>query len=338
MIKRTLRIRMDRSFSKFSSSDREEFLSDLSNISGCPVEEIEHVKFSSGCVIFDGELDGEAIARLIEYFEKKNSLADDVPSQIQGFVAFCKKWSVDSLHSYLRVKIEAEKKEPEKQKDSVIFIHGWRGDEDSFGKMPAYISERTECLTGVYSYPTGIWEKSPSIDMIARNFDNWVRNNVSSQRIAIVAHSMGGLVARRFVSLQFERSDRIDNLIRLFVFIASPHNGAVLANIGRHVPTFRKIQLNDLSTDSSFLFSLNADWNKWVLSKYSKESSIRCIVGANDKVVPINSAIGLDPNPIPILEAGHIDIVKPEDENSEVVITASRLLQESGFKAKNSSS
>lgn len=329
---------MDRSFSKFSNADREEFLSDLSNISGCPVEEIEDVKFSSGCVIFDGELDREAVKRLIEYFEKKNSLAEDVPSQLQDFVEFCKKWSVDSLHSYLRVKIEGEKKEPAKQKDSVVFIHGWRGDEDSFGKMPTYVSEKTECQTGIYSYPTGIWEKSPSIDMIARNFDNWLRNNVSSRRIAIVAHSMGGLVARRFVSLQFERADRIDNLVRLFVFIASPHNGAVLANIGRHVPTFRQVQLNDLSTDSSFLFSLNADWNKWVSSDYSKGSTIRCIVGANDKVVSINSAIGLDPNPIPILEAGHIDIVKPEDENDEVVITTSRLLRESGFEAKNASS
>lgn len=337
MIKRTLRIRMDRSFSKFSNADREEFLSDLSNISGCPVEEIGHVKFSSGCVIFDGELDREAVERLIEYFEKKNSLVDDTPSQIKDFVQFCEKWSVDSLHSYLRVKIEEEKKEPETQKDSVVFIHGWRGSEDSFGKMPTYISESTECQTGVYSYPTGIWEKSPSIDMIARNFDNWVRNTVSSKRIAIVAHSMGGLVARRFVSLQFERTDRIDNLVRLFVFIASPHNGAVLGNIGRHVPTFRKVQLNDLSTDSSFLFSLNADWNKWTSSDYSNDSTIRCIVGANDKVVSINSAIGLDPNPIPILDAGHIDIVKPEDQNDEVVVTTSRLLVESGFEAKNSS-
>tara|TARA_R110001599_G_scaffold172307_1_gene363684 strand:- start:1426 stop:2442 length:1017 start_codon:yes stop_codon:yes gene_type:complete len=338
MDKRTLRIKMDRSFSKFSNAEREEFLSDLSDISGCPIEEIEHVRFSSGCVIFDGSLDREAVGRLIEYFEKKNALVDDVPSQIKVFVEFCEKWSINSLHSYIRVKLEAEKKGPEKQKNSVVFIHGWRGDEDSFGKIPTYVSKSTKCQTLVYSYPTSIWRKSPSIDMIARNFDNWVRNNVSSERIAIVAHSMGGLVARRFVSLQFERADRIDNLIRLFVFIASPHNGAVLANIGRHVPTFRKVQLNDLSTESSFLFSLNADWNKWVSSKYSKDISIRCIVGANDKVVSINSAIGLDPNPIPILEAGHIDIVKPENENDEVVITTSRLLKESGFEAWNGSS
>jgi hypothetical protein len=104
------------------------------------------------------------------------------------------------------------------------------------------------------------------------------------------------------------------------------------------VPTFRKVQLDDLGTDSSFLFSLNADWNKWASSEYSKESAIRCIVGGNDKVVSINSAIGLDPNPIPILEAGHIDIVKPADENDEVVVTTSRLLRDSGFEAKNVSS
>ncbi|MEM0966501.1 MAG: hypothetical protein AAGJ81_10165 [Verrucomicrobiota bacterium] len=326
---------MNREFSDFSDSDRVEFLSDLSKISGCPVDEIADVRFSSGCVIFDGDLDNEAVKRLIEYFEIGSSFDGEVPSQLQDFLEFCKKWSVDSLHSHFRIRVEEEKKAPEKQKDSVLFIHGWCGGEDSFGDMPSYISENVDCQIGLYTYPTGIWRKSPSLEMIARNFDNWVRNNVKAQRIAIVAHSMGGVVARRFVSLQFEREDRIDRLVRLFVFIASPHNGANLANIGKHVPTLRKAQLRDLATDSSFLFSLNADWSKWTSSDYSKESVIRCIVGDEDKVVSLNSATGLDPDPIPILSAGHIDVVKPKDQNDGVVTTILRLLEESGFQMKS---
>ena len=82
----------------------------------------------------------------VEYFEKKNALVDDVPSQIKVFVEFCEKWSINSLHSYIRVKLEAEKKGPEKQKNSVVFIHGWRGDEDSFGKIPTYVSKSTSEL------------------------------------------------------------------------------------------------------------------------------------------------------------------------------------------------
>lgn len=339
MLKRNLRIRLDRSFSEFSEADREEFISDLSQISGCPVDGIDQIRFSSGCVIFDGELDREAVARLIEYFENKDDL-DEVPSQIQDLIDFCDKWSVTAVHSHLRIQIKQEEAQSTKNEDSVIFVHGWRGDEHSFAEMPSYISEHVECQSSVYTYPSGLWKNSPSIEMVARNFDNWIRNNINvkSDRIAIFAHSMGGLVARRFVSLQFERNDRVDNLIKLFTFVASPHNGAVLANIGRHVPTLRKVQLNELATDSTFLFSLNADWNKWVSSEYAKDCSIRCVVGGKDKVVPVNSAIGLDSNPIPILEAGHIDIVKPESKNDEIVLTAYRLLQESGFKVKNNNS
>ena len=54
-------------------------------------------------------------------------------------------------------------------------------------------------------------------------------------------------------------------------------------------------------------------------------------VGENDKVVPLNSAIGLDPNPVPILGAGHIDIVKPKDANDEIVETAVQFLRHAGF-------
>lgn len=331
MSKRTLRIRMDRSFSEFGKVDRENFLFDLAEISGCPENEIENIKFSRGCVIFDGELDREAVARLIEYFKCKDTLKE-APSQIQDFIEFCKKWSVTALHSHLRVQVKREEGEASKEKDAVVFIHGWRGDEESFGEMPSHIAEHVECFGKVYTYPSGLWERSPSIDMIARNFDNWIRNNVRSNKVALFAHSMGGLVARRFISLQFERRDRIDSSIKLILFIASPHNGAVLANMGGSVPFLQKAQLNELATDSNFLFSLNADWNKWMLSQYSENCSVRCVVGVKDSVVSINSAIGLDANPIPILEAGHIDIVKPASKNDEIVLTAARLLEEAGFK------
>ena len=322
---------MNLKFDSFDEIKRKEFLNDLSILSGCPVDEIDSIKFTSGCVIFDGELDKEAISRLIEFFEKKD--LNDAPSEIQDLIEFCEKWSVSNVHSYLRVSLQdSSETKQEKQDASIIFVHGWNGDDNSFGNMPEYVSEKISCKTKIYSYPTGIWSKSPSLEFVARNFDNWIRNNINSDNVAIVAHSMGGIIARRLVALQFERDDRLDKLLRQMTFIASPHNGAVLANIGKYVPTLKKTQLKDLSTDSSFLFALNSDWLKWIDSDMSNECSIRCMVGTDDKVVSVNSAMGLDSNAVPILGADHTNIVKPESPEHEVVKTTIRFLQEAGFE------
>lgn len=323
---------MDLSFNSFDSIKRSEFLDDLSHLSGCPVEEIVSVKFSSGCVNFDGDLDKEAVERIIEYFNKKEM--EDAPSEIKELVEFCEKWSVATIHSHMRVKIgdEVETKKSSST-DAVLFIHGWRGDKDSFGKMPEYVENQISCNTEIYEYPTGIWKKSPSLEFIARHLDNWVRRKITSNNIAIISHSMGGLIARRLVALQFEREDRIDTKFRQMTFIASPHNGAALASIGEYVPTLKKTQIKDLSPNSTFLFSLNSDWLKWVNSEKSNNCFTRCIIGEDDKVVPLNSAIGLDPNPVPILGAGHIDIVKPKDANDEIVEISSQFLLDAGFNS-----
>tara|TARA_R110002073_G_scaffold104666_3_gene236966 strand:+ start:127 stop:1134 length:1008 start_codon:yes stop_codon:yes gene_type:complete len=333
MRKRTLRIRMKRSFKGFDDSVRAQFLDDLSTISGCPVEEIESIRFTSGCVIFDGELDKEAVRKLIEYFDKRDM--ENAPSDIAEFKKFLEKWTVSNVHSYMRVRVEEEKPDEEpNDKTNIVFVHGWRGDEDSFGRMPEYLETHVECKGLVYEYPTGIWEKSPSLEFIARNLDNWIRNHVTTDNIAIISHSMGGLIVRRLVALQFERKDRIDSALRQLTFIASPHNGAALANLGKHVPILQKTQLRELDTGSPFLFSLNSDWLTWTQGNNSKNCSMRCIVGTGDKVVSPNSAMGLDPNPVPILNKGHIDIVKPENSDDEVILTTARFLTEAGFTKK----
>jgi hypothetical protein len=52
------------------------------------------------------------------------------------------------------------------------------------------------------------------------------------------------------------------------------------------------------------------------------------IYGLDDKVVDYASAIGLDPEAVPIFGAGHIDIVKPDSINHEVVQTISRFTRD----------
>ncbi len=324
---------MDNDFETFDDTLQAEFISDLSHITGCPVEEMESVRFSPGCVIFDCDLDIEAVIRLIEFFSKiKNK---DLTTEGKQIKEFCEKWSVTDLHSLLRISTSEQKQElPNKREDrkgAVVFVHGWLGSPDSFGEMPRYIEKRVNCSTYTYPYLTNLWKGSPALDYVSRNLDNWIRSEVREPHIAIFSHSMGGLVVRKFITLQFERPDRIDTALRQLTFIASPHNGSVLANVANYVPLLRKTQLRDLAADSLFLFSLNADWNKWVNGMNSTKCKIRSIVGTEDNLVAPNNAIGLDPNPVPILGAGHIDIVKPKKESDDVIRFAINFLLDAGF-------
>jgi len=330
MVNRPLRIRMDVDFESFDEDVKNEFLTDLSDVSGVPLEELVVTGFYSGCVIFEGELNREAIARLLEQF--KQAEKGESSQDIEPFIEFLEKWSVSSIKPKVRLKIEEDTEDGLSAKDIVIFIHGWNGSNDSFGSFPSYIAGEIVCETAVYEYPTGIWANSPSLEFIARNLDNWIRTKFrNARKISIVAHSMGGIIARRFISLQMNRSDKLENIIQI-TFIASPHNGASLADIGKHVPTFEKVQLQELSQNSPFLLAVNSDWLTWVDSNSIERNNIRSIIGTNDKVVSINNAMGLDPNAVLILGGGHKDIVKPNSEKSEVVATLAMFLENTLFE------
>ena len=51
-------------------------------------------------------------------------------------------------------------------------------------------------------------------------------------------------------------------------------------------------------------------------------------MGTADKVVSLNSARGTDTDPIPVLGAGHVDIVKPKAADGPVVTTIARLVHD----------
>ena len=333
-VPRPVRIQMDLKFSSFGAAKRKHFLSELSLISGVSLDEMKIVGFTSGCVIFSGEMDREAVARLVEYFEKGDF--EQRSSELRAFTQFCKQWSIQSVSQNIDLiaEEESEKNLRLKQKDVVLFVHGWSGAKNSFGNFPDYVEAYIDCETAIYEYPTGLWENSPSLEFISRNLDNWVRARFrNAGNISIISHSMGGILVRRLVALQRDRKGKLKNIKQL-TFIASPHNGAALADIGKHVPILEKVQLQELSPNSPFLFSLNSDWLVWMESDNIDKSNIRCIVGTNDSVVSVNNAMGLDPNAVPMLGAGHIDIVKPENSGSDIVLTSIMFLEEASFRVR----
>jgi len=319
---------MERPFETFIDADRKEFLDDLATLAGCVPKEITAVEFRRGCVIFEGELNDQEVQRLVELFDQKDD--PDPSGETASFKRFARKHSVSKIVGQSNVRITILRA-PRSGPAQVVFVHGWTGTPKSLGDMPKYLRRYIRCASLVYQYPTALWQHSPSIQFVARNLDNWMRNNVTGEHIAIIAHSMGGLVARKFVIIQPLRRERLDERIRQMTFVASPHDGAVLASVMSKIPGVRKTQLEELDPNSPFLFDLNEQWGLWHEAHVPAECRVRALFGTADSIVSVNNARGLDSEAVPILGATHENIVSPVNDKSEVVLTIARFLREAGF-------
>ncbi len=332
---RRLRIRMQQKFEDFDVASQESFIKDLCLLTGVVNEEIKNIVFRPGCVIFEGDLNESAVEKLLEMYEVFNKIKKN--EDVIGLREFLEKHSIVSVtdelvKTFAIIKNIRSKKEANNQ---VVFIHGWNGDRDSFGAFPEYIESTIDCRCLIYDYPTGILEKSPSIMYLSSNLENWLNNYVKASNVAIIAHSMGGIVTRKFIVREHWRKQPFNRRIKHISFIASPHNGATFASLGKKIPFISKKQLEEISPNSPFIFELNDQWTSWCNDNVPNGCSVRSLFGTNDNIVSTNNAKGLDINAIPILNADHTGIVKPISANDEVVVTISRLLKEAGFNGDN---
>ncbi|VXB17063.1 Alpha/beta hydrolase [Pseudomonas sp. 8AS] len=112
------------------------------------------------------------------------------------------------------------------------------------------------------------------------------------QRFHIVAHSMGGLVARRAVQL-LEANAGSQNLC-LFLTLATPWDGHPAAAKGLKqapviVPTWRDLAPGSAYLQALFAKPLPAHVRQWLLVSYSGNS--RLLTQPNDGVVPLASQL-----------------------------------------------
>ena len=319
---------MNRSYKEFMAQQKNhEFVHDLSHLAGIEENDITQIRYRSGCVVFQGQLPEDAVNRLKEAYKKRH--ADCFEPDIEDLNAFIKKHAVVDLTDNMTIKVFIHTKS--RTDRNIIFVHGWRGDANSFGNMPEMLSDKTGCKSLVYQYPTGIWEKSPEIHYISKNLDNWIRNYAGKSKLAIICHSMGGIVTRNMLVTEGWRDQKLSDQVKQLTLVASPHGGVPFAKLAKYVPTLKKTQIKDLRTDSSFLVNLNTQWSGWRQHAASKDCDVRSIFGTADAVVDPNLALGDDPSAVPILNAGHIDIVKPESDEDEIVVTINRFISESSF-------
>jgi hypothetical protein len=166
----------------------------LGVVAGCSSDEIKFLSVHRGCTIIRFEmLEGygrkllEAVGKF--YKDPKN------PGNLQELTSLATEYHVTQLYELsprLTEVILSTVAKPQVVGKSLLFVHGWRGDTGSFGKLPEFLAEMFECKASIYSYPTGIFSPSPSIIFVADALRNYIATHLEKTAIAVVCHSMGG--------------------------------------------------------------------------------------------------------------------------------------------------
>ncbi len=200
----------------------------------------------------------------------------------------------------------------------ICFVHGFCGDpESTFSPLPEFILNEKE-LSGwdilSIGYSTdlmpnigrGIWSASPDINKISE----YLQTNLEilfkhHSRVALIGHSMGGLVIQRAL-LDMRDIHKVSHVL----FFGTPSAGLRKAWFLK----WFKNQIGDMDNDGEFIQKLRTDWN----NKFSKEYPFifATIAGELDDFVPVKSSLDPFPHKYRSHTAGnHITMVKPASDS-----------------------
>jgi len=200
----------------------------------------------------------------------------------------------------------------------IFFVHGLGGHPtQTWGRFPELIANDVDLSAiwevGFFEYPTSLLHipfitKSPSVNRLAEGLRTILDLRYPQHsRILIAAHSLGGLLAKRYLCNEVAAGRPLRS--GKLVLFAVPNNGASLANVATLI-SWRHRQLAQLCRNSDFLEALNSEWHNRKL-----ETQVLCtyVMGGVDQVVAPDSARGgpddtrLRTDP----EEDHRSLVKP---------------------------
>lgn len=112
----------------------------------------------------------------------------------------------------------------------IIFIHGWHSDGAVWGGMKSYAETQGYKASELHVYDYSGMTNNPGIleisSRLAGEVDEIAKTSPDG-KVDIVAHSMGGLVARAYIK-EFGGLNKVKH----FVSMGTPNHGTIVANIG----------------------------------------------------------------------------------------------------------
>jgi len=207
---------------------------------------------------------------------------------------------------------------------AIVFIHGFGGGpETTWGKFPAFLADdRRLSDWDIFSVGyasrlepdiVGIWRANAPIDRLAVMFRTACITPPLSRykSLALIAHSMGGLVVQRAL---VDSSDVAARVSDLFMF-GTPSAGLRRAGLF----SFLKRQVRDLTERSEFIVDLRVRWTE----RFGERPPFRCfraIAGDQDEFVPSSSSLDpFAPDQRFVVPGNHLQVVKPSTPDNLAV-------------------
>jgi pimeloyl-ACP methyl ester carboxylesterase len=210
----------------------------------------------------------------------------------------------------------------ENSTNAVIFVHGFSGEaSDTFGNIPQYIIEDPK-MKGWDMFPLGysenvkpsmgrgIWASVEDITRISDNLSSAIEHKFKKyKRIAIVCHSLGGLVVQRaLLDLAEQDINRVSHVILFGCPSAGVDPGLGSKGIYK--------RLKELYTDQPFIKNLRKDWNKQFGSNMN--FAFKVVAGTEDDDIPVSSSLKVFDKEYRVTVSGkHFSMVQPEDQKHD---------------------
>ena len=209
----------------------------------------------------------------------------------------------------------------DKKDAAIVFVHGFgQNSQNTWGRFIDILNEERKLedwdifmvgyTTNLMMDVAGLWSASPPIDRLAQYLTTLASSPPLERykSLALVAHSMGGLVTQRALVDHAELRQRASHVI----FYGTPSGGLKKAGLLSEW----KRQIRDMAKDSSFVTDLRQRW-KTVITD-DPPFDFRVVAGDQDELVPTWSSLDPFPESIHTVVAGdHLAIVGPPTEAYE---------------------
>lgn len=222
----------------------------------------------------------------------------------------------------------------------ILLIHGFCGESHAtFGMLPAFIAgdpHLTDWDIYCFGYPThlapditGVWSADPDLHTLAGYLNTKIVQTdlfEQYQQIALMAHSMGGLIVQRALL-----DGGFLNKVSHVLLFGTPSNGLKKAGLGK----IFKRQARDMNFGGTFITQLRADWNR----KFSNPLPFEfyAIAGIKDEFVPTASSVELfEPKYRHYIEGNHISMVKPSNLEGDAIALLRKVFCKKKQEVKNS--
>jgi pimeloyl-ACP methyl ester carboxylesterase len=170
----------------------------------------------------------------------------------------------------------------------VVFVHGALGYPQEFTTLIENL-DQTRFQPWVFFYPSGA-RLGPVADFMSQSLSR-LQLRHGFEELAVVAHSMGGIVSRDFV---FRYHDQVaDNPLEVFVSISTPWGGVPSAESGVSKSPFVVPSWRDIGPESEFLSKLFFEdpAERTQRRELPEEVDFYLLFGVEDETIPVPSAI-----------------------------------------------